>query len=62
MIIPTSTIIITPIIVRALPPPIPNDSTNCIAAGLDCAALPPPKEAPTHRKAKIPASTLPKFA
>ena len=32
IIIPTKTIIITPIIVRALPPVIPKELTNCIAA------------------------------
>ncbi len=32
IITPTTTIIISPIIVLALPPVIPKDSTNCMAA------------------------------
>ena len=35
IIIPTKIIMIIPMIVRALPPVIPNESTNCIAAWLD---------------------------
>ena len=62
IMIPTKTIIISPIMVRALPPVIPKASTNCMAAWLDWAAFPPPKEAPIHKTAKITANVFPKRA